>query len=455
MSQTPPTRICLTSDISDMVAIADTSHARLATGGTCGCRENTSIVATELLLATHERHDAEIRVVVCGVSAQQSATVSTSRATPATTNSDPAVGIGGNGLHRATARVNGVQQHRDHHRSTDEDGASASAPNVRHSRQGGKSVHGDSFLCARDAVINCLRSRCAFHRQLLATTLAPVGHHAQIVNCQPPTDRRTVGTHQSDRRDAIATVCQSCGEQLGGATTVGRICNQQPRAGVDAANTVLLNYGRHPMTPAGLLTGELKTSAPAVEQLTSQMADTLKEAKKHLEQAQAQQKKAADTRRREVVFRVGDRVLVSSKLFQSAFNQQRPAQKLHAKYSGPYKVLARVGNNAYKLELPKSVKSHPVINVSFLKLFKENEFEERAPPPPPPPVEEAAGPEYVVEEVLKHKRAPGRGKRWLYLVKWAGYSNEDSTWEPRKHLDDNGVICEALQKYLKKHPSAQ
>jgi hypothetical protein len=45
----------------------------------------------------------------------------------------------------------------------------------------------------------------------------------------------------------------------------------------------------------------------------------------------------------------------------------RSNQKLSFKYFGPYKILQKVGNAAYKLELPRDAKIHSVVHVSLLK----------------------------------------------------------------------------------------
>jgi len=48
----------------------------------------------------------------------------------------------------------------------------------------------------------------------------------------------------------------------------------------------------------------------------------------------------------------------------------RKSEKLTEHFVGPYKVKGIVSSNVIELELPKSIKIHPVVNVSRIRLYK-------------------------------------------------------------------------------------
>ena len=56
------------------------------------------------------------------------------------------------------------------------------------------------------------------------------------------------------------------------------------------------------------------------------------------------------------------------------------------KYDGPFEVVSKVGNMAYRLNLPERFKVHPTFHVSFLRRFYEDNSDpirvksKRAPP---------------------------------------------------------------------------
>lgn len=197
----------------------------------------------------------------------------------------------------------------------------------------------------------------------------------------------------------------------------------------------MLNYGQHPLTP--LNRGISRCHVPAAKDFAQSMSSILQEAKKHLLAAQNRQKSYADTKRRELSFDVGAQVLLSTSNIKLKISG---AKKLLPRWIGPFRIMKRVGNVAYKLELPETLKIHPVFHVSLLKLYRASG---KVQPPPPPILEEDDELSFEVERVLAHEIRGSRTRpQKYYLIKWLGYGLEHNSWEPEKNLS-----LEVLKEY--------
>ncbi|MCO5609922.1 hypothetical protein L7F22_064157 [Adiantum nelumboides] len=88
------------------------------------------------------------------------------------------------------------------------------------------------------------------------------------------------------------------------------------------------------------------------------MDEMYKKVKVALERTQAKQKKAADRHRREVVFSLGDWVLLrfEKARLKKMMGKERLFPKLSMRYYGPFQICDIIGDVAYMLKLPESWK---------------------------------------------------------------------------------------------------
>jgi hypothetical protein len=77
-------------------------------------------------------------------------------------------------------------------------------------------------------------------------------------------------------------------------------------------------------------------------------------------------------------WQVGDKVFLSAyrgdQNSRIRFPSLGPSKALSPARLGPYPVIGKVGMNAYRLDLPRSIKIHPVINERYLTLARESRF---------------------------------------------------------------------------------
>jgi hypothetical protein len=160
----------------------------------------------------------------------------------------------------------------------------------------------------------------------------------------------------------------------------------------------------------------------------------LDRAREHIERAQKRQAKYADQHRRDVIFKVGDSVLLSTDHLKMVGADKR-TPKFASKYIGPFKIKRVANANAYELDLPVQMRINPVLNISRLKVYRDpSSFPSRPStvirPPPEITLEDGAE-QYEVESILARR---GSGARSQYLVKWLGYPVWEATWEKSSSL---------------------
>ena len=124
-------------------------------------------------------------------------------------------------------------------------------------------------------------------------------------------------------------------------------------------------YGRKCRSPVCWAeTGESQLTGPEIIQETTEKIVQIKQI---IQTARDRQKSYADLKRKHVEFEVGDRVMLKVSPWKGVVRFGKRG-KLNPRYVGPFKVLARVGDVAYRLELPQELsRVHHTFHVSNLK----------------------------------------------------------------------------------------
>ena len=147
-------------------------------------------------------------------------------------------------------------------------------------------------------------------------------------------------------------------------------------------------------------------------------------ARENLHRSVGLQQKYYDRKHRDIDYKVGDLVLLSTRNIK----MKGTPGKLQRRFVGPFQVIETIGQQAYRLSLPEEWKIQPVFHVSLLKYWRTANLQEDQPmiTNDVPDVEE---PYDEIERILRWRKVK-RNKNIFkeYLVLWKGYPVEEATW---------------------------
>ncbi|GJS84525.1 putative reverse transcriptase domain-containing protein [Tanacetum coccineum] len=140
--------------------------------------------------------------------------------------------------------------------------------------------------------------------------------------------------------------------------------NNSYHASIKAAPFEAL-YGRKCRSPVCWTeVGEAQILGPELIQETTEKIIQIKQ---RMQAARDRQKSYADLKRKPMEFQVGDKVMLKVSPWKGVVRFGKRG-KLNPRYVGPFKVIERVGEVAYKLELPEELsRVHNTFHVSNLK----------------------------------------------------------------------------------------
>ncbi|XP_026655874.1 uncharacterized protein LOC113461018 [Phoenix dactylifera] len=199
-------------------------------------------------------------------------------------------------------------------------------------------------------------------------------------------------------------------------------------------------YGQHPRKPVDLIPLPMHSrTSESAESLAQHIRDLHKDIIKKLNISNQIYKQLADSHRRTSDLAEGDYVMIR-KRFPSG-----TVKKLHARGAGSFKILKKIGSNAFVVDLPPDFGISSTFNISDLVKYKKPITIPSEPFEPNPsfesePLPECPRPKFSkkhdrIERILDEQIISTRRKGYQrYLVRWHGRPESDDTWITREEL---------------------
>ena len=190
--------------------------------------------------------------------------------------------------------------------------------------------------------------------------------------------------------------------------------------------------------------GRKKKKYAGAEKFIEKIKEIQEEAKAVLGKAQEEMRKYANKKRSDISdieeYKVEDLVMLNTKDLKYQMVGRR-TEKLIERFAEPYKIKKVVSSNMVELELPTTIKIHPVVNVSRIRRYMgqvEGQRKEQL-----APVIIKGEEEWEVERILNKQQVREKDK---YLVCWKGFTAESDTWKGRENLKNAKETIKEFEK---------
>lgn len=152
------------------------------------------------------------------------------------------------------------------------------------------------------------------------------------------------------------------------------------------------------------------------------------------------------------LFEVGDHVLLSMENMKTT----RPSKKLDYRHAGPFRVLAKISDYAYQLDIPADWHRFDIFPVSLLRPYTPPLYPHQTTTPSPLATldnDASTIPLYRIATFLNSRNNSDSGKL-EYLVEWEGLEGtaEQVSWMSPSSLTDDPRFTAAVEEFHLLHP---
>jgi hypothetical protein len=180
-----------------------------------------------------------------------------------------------------------------------------------------------------------------------------------------------------------------------------------------------------------------KGEIPAAQDRVTRLHDLRNKLREELLSSQERQARYYNQRHQPRLFKRGALVKLSTR------NLKLKDKKLQPKWIGPFRIIERIGTQAYRLALPE--KYSRLHDVFPIQLIEEYRVRDDQPYMPMPDLE--AEEEWEIEDIKDKRQIKGH---MHYLVKWEGWPTEYNQWIPEQDMGNAQQAIQAFNRRQKK-----